>query len=428
MADKVSGNQLGIWLLIPEHLRLGTWDLLCAWSGVAPNEVQPRLALQLVHEAALCTCSRRQQRSLTQKGFELANGLPFLATDIAIHDLLQAHTVAQAEQLQIALGKLRRASGHFPGKVLAVDPHRIRSYTKRQMRRHRFHSQEKPSKMAQTFFSLDAESAQPLCFTMASAARTATEATPDLLDLTQAILTPKEQNPKPIVLADVEHNTQGILDYAQSSPFDLIVPMRATKENRRLSQQVDPALFTKRWAGYATAKIPFQFKNSPRSYCKLIQRSGERPEEYAYKSFLSTTERDEVQQLSDEFPKRWHVEEFFNFYQAMGWNRAGTLNLNIRYGHMTMALVAQAVVHQMRQRIGPPINQWDADHLQKEFFNGIEGDLRVENNTIVITYYNAPNAEKLRVHYENLPEKLIQEGVEPEVPWLYGFRLDFRFK
>src|SRR5271165_7612930 len=30
LADKISGNQVGIWLLAPEHLRLGTWDLLCA--------------------------------------------------------------------------------------------------------------------------------------------------------------------------------------------------------------------------------------------------------------------------------------------------------------------------------------------------------------------------------------------------------------
>ena len=29
LADKVSGNLVGLWLLIPEHLRLGTWDLLC---------------------------------------------------------------------------------------------------------------------------------------------------------------------------------------------------------------------------------------------------------------------------------------------------------------------------------------------------------------------------------------------------------------
>ena len=32
LADKISGNLVGLWLLVPEHLRLGTWDLLTQWS------------------------------------------------------------------------------------------------------------------------------------------------------------------------------------------------------------------------------------------------------------------------------------------------------------------------------------------------------------------------------------------------------------
>jgi hypothetical protein len=48
----------------------------------------------------------RMKRSLSQKGFELASGLPFIATDPAIHHLLDSHCVAEAERLQIALSKL----------------------------------------------------------------------------------------------------------------------------------------------------------------------------------------------------------------------------------------------------------------------------------------------------------------------------------
>ena len=54
LADKVCGTLAGLWLLVAEHLRLGIWDLLCGWSGQPPDSVAPRLALQLVHEAALC--------------------------------------------------------------------------------------------------------------------------------------------------------------------------------------------------------------------------------------------------------------------------------------------------------------------------------------------------------------------------------------
>ena len=122
------------------------------------------------------------------------------------------------------------------------------------------------------------------------------------------------------------------------------------------------------------------------------------------------------------------MEEFFKFNQALGWHRTGTLNLNVRYGHLTLVLVAQGIIHQLRQRIGEPMAQWDATHLARNLFGGLEGDLRVEHDTIVVTYYNAPNASLLRQHYENLPEKLQKEGVDPRIPWLYNFKLDFRFK
>ena len=128
------------------------------------------------------------------------------------------------------------------------------------------------------------------------------------------------------------------------------------------------------------------------------------------------------------YPDRWHVEEFFNANQALGWQRAGTTNLNIRYGQMTLALVAQTVIHQLRTRLGKPYCTWDANHFARDVFFALEGDVRVTHDTIIVTYYNAPNTDQLRSHYEDLPSKLEQENVRPEIPWLYGYKLDFRFR
>jgi len=33
-----------------------------------------------------------------------------------------------------------------------------------------------------------------------------------------------------------------------------------------------------------------------------------------------------------------------------------------------------------------------------------------------VTFYNAPNVDSLRAHYENLPARLTQEGIDPRVP------------
>ena len=93
-----------------------------------------------------------------------------------------------------------------------------------------------------------------------------------------------------------------------------------------------------------------------------------------------------------------------------------------------MSLLAQAAVHPLRQRLGKPLADWDATHLARHLFEGLEGGIRVREDTIVITLYNPPNAELWRGHYQNLPDKLRQQGVDPHIPWLYNFKPDFRFK
>jgi len=428
LADKAMGNLAGIWLLVPELLRLGAWDLVCGWTARQPERVEPRLALQLIHEAALCRTGLRHRRALTQRIFELVNGLPFLATDGAVHDLLGARTVADSLRLQVALGKIRRASGHFRGRVLAIDPHRVRSYSKRHMRLHRQDDAIRPTKVAQTFFVLDVDTSQPLCFTTGTAARSAATAAQELLALAGEIL--DTQPGEALVLVDSEHFTTELLDRVKTGTnFDLLVPMPEGAALRAQLGALPPEAFQPRWAGYATTKLAHTLQDSQAGpFTQYVQRQGERPEEYRFKAFLSTRDGDEVQGLTEEFPKRWHVEEFFNAHQALGWNRAGTCNLNIRYGQMTMALIAQAAIDQLRQRLSPPTARWDAKHLATAYFAGLEGDLRVDGNTILVTYYNAPDAEKLREHYEHLPAQLRGEKIDPRVPWLYGFELDFRFR
>ena len=164
--------------------------------------------------------------------------------------------------------------------------------------------------------------------------------------------------------------------------FDLLVPMPSRKSYRQAFQEIPEDQFTRRWAGFATAKLPFELKKKDAGECcQFVERFGERSDEFRYKGFLSTSDREEVDALVTEFPKRWHVEEFFNAIQALGWNRAGTMNLNIRYGQMTMALIAQTAIHQLRERLSEPYCTWDADHMAQDVFHGLEGDVRVSDDT-----------------------------------------------
>jgi hypothetical protein len=257
---------------------------------------------------------------------------------------------------------------------------------------------------------------------------TVSQLVPRLLQLAGRILNPAVES-KPLIVADNEHLSQEILEFVSTqTPFDLLIPMSRTKFRDAEFAAIPQANFQTHWAGYATTHRPYKLKRSPDAdYCQLIQRSGE-GNDIVYNAFLSTRYRNEVEDLCIHFPQRWHIEEFFNAYQDLGWKRAGTMNLNVRIGQMSMALLAQAACDQLRKRLGDPFTSWDSKHFASAIFRGIDGDIRVADNTIIVTLYNPPAPDLLRSHYENLPKILEHENVDPRIPWLFDYKLDFRFK
>jgi hypothetical protein len=286
------------------------------------------------------------------------------------------------------------------------------------MRLHKGHARSPAAKTCQTFFCLDVDTGQPVCFALSTPARTVSQATPELLSLAGAILPCSSL--RPLVLADGEHFTAELFDHVhRDTDMDLLTPMPKQKQLCKQLRGIEPDRFTPRWAGLATAKIPHDLVHSRSGpFCMMVQRFGEVADQYEFNSFLCTADRDEVEALTVEYPKRWHIEEFFNLYQPMGWKRAGTQNLHIRHGQMTMALIGQAALHQLRGRLDVDSATWDAAHLAKDLLRGLDGDLRVCGDCIVVTYYNAPHAEHYRRQFEHMPSRLAREGIDPRIPWL----------
>ena len=82
-----------------------------------------------------------------------------------------------------------------------------------------------------------------------------------------------------------------------------------------------PEVFRRRWAGYATTKLAYTPQDSQAGpfYQVRFQRQGEVDRRStAAAATLATRDGDEVEELVGDFPKRWHVEEFFNAHQALG--------------------------------------------------------------------------------------------------------------
>ena len=59
---------------------------------------------------------------------------------------------------------------------------------------------------------------------------------------------------------------------------------------------------------------------------------------------------------------------------------------------------------------------------------GLDGDIRVQGDTILVTDDSAPQADRLQQADEQLPPRLVAENLAAEIPWLDNVKLDFRFK
>ncbi|MBV2246528.1 MAG: transposase [Lentimicrobium sp.] len=411
---------MGLWFLAVEHLRLGTWDLLKGYTGCNDADIQPRIAMQIVNEAALCNNRVRKSNYISHQGFELLNGLGFLVSDEQVHELLDSHTVQDAIALQETLAIIRSNNGHYKGDIIAIDPHRIISTTQRVMPNKKKQPNEPAKKMLQTFFALDTQTGQPIGFGIGSPGVNTSKATIELLNLVEHV------NNHALILADKEHFTERLFrSISKDTKFQYMVPAISTERIRKIERSLS---YQSQWAGYAIAETIFNFDGHKEKYSLICQREGETANTYRYKSFLTVSKKSAVMLLSEAYSQRWSIEEFFNFDGAMGFDRASTFNLNIRYGKMSLALLAQAATYELRRKLPQPYNKWDSKHLAEALFTKIDGDIRVKDDTIIVTTYNMPRELKLQEHYQGLPEKLLKEGLNPHIPWLYNFKLDFRFK
>jgi hypothetical protein len=231
---------------------------------------------------------------------------------------------------------------------------------------------------------------------------------------------------KSLLVADKEHFTKEIFGTTNKhSNFDLLTPML---NNSRTKSIVRSLTYTPLWAGFAITETTFNFNEDHTQYRLIAQRTGENPNDYQYNAFLTTDWETKSEKLiCENYNDRWSVEEFFHFENEMGLNRASTLNLNIRYGMMALAMMAKAATYQLRSNLLEEYKKWNAKHLANEMLAWTDGDIRVNKDTIIVTFYNC--SKHIDVDkYKNLPKILSKEGISTKIPWLYNFKLDFRFK
>ena len=72
---------------------------------------------------------------------------------------------------------------------------------------------------------------------------------------------------------------------------------------------------------------------------------------------------------------------------------------------MTMALIAQAASDRFRKPLVPPSTNWDPKHMAKAYFEGLEGDMQIQDNTIRVTFLSWGMLSRVRGQDRRKPEQ-----------------------
>lgn len=404
-------------------MRLGAWDILKSLFNFegAPS-LFTHIGMQLVNESAIGVNRLRVRGSLANQGFSTANGLSFLAADETVHELLDSCTIEDYVNAQEKIFQLREIQDHYsPESIYAIDPHRIISTTRRITPAKKKKPDSAATKMMQTFFCVDANTGQPIVFTNGSSGKKCSSATIDLMEMIRKIGIKKG-----LFIADKEHFTSEIAEwFTQHKEYEILMP---APEVRKITEMYETQEYTRKWAGYSIAESIYTFNESNIELRLILQREGEVKDKYKYKGFLTTSTKNAVELISSNYPKRWTIEKFFNFEETHGWSRASTHNLNIKYGKQTLALIAQAATHQLKKKLPNQYSQWTAKSLADNVLTNLDGDIRVEKNKIIVTFYGDHKKLNLRNHYSDISNQLKSEGINPKIPWLLDYELEYRFK
>ena len=192
----------------------------------------------------------------------------------------------------------------FRAKLVAIDPHRTRSYSKRHMRERVEDPGAKPAKMAQTFWALDADTHQPVCFTTATTARSVVDchARTDRLGREHLAVRPRANACRRRLRALLEridrrhsptHRLRSARSYSQSTCPSATIPGNSSKINSRA-------------VGLVSLRRNYPTKSSPAKRAAIGNSSsdyGECPDAWKYKGFLCTSDREEVDRADSRLPQ-----------------------------------------------------------------------------------------------------------------------------
>ena len=412
----------GGFFFIPYLLQLDAHNLLentgkPKLSGI-PKE---RLGLGMIFESLFgYKVGVRSLDSVSKADFGLLAGLPFLPSPSTQYRHLQRYSIKEGLSLQSALGKKMLQLGQIKTteSPINIDAHNIKTYSRKEMKKSYITQDKKYGKAIRTFYTQDQISKKPLMAIASYSGTSVSQITEKLVKETKEIL---KRNF--IMVADKEwYCGQLIQDLHKKHGVSILVPVKRSQKRLNEFETVPIDQYNNSISGNIAA-VYTTMKNFSGPLLLMLKKNPDG------KFFALITPNQRLTE-DDAFPiytKRWNIEQFFGENSFLGINHLPSLNLNAIQMTLSLRLLAFQVFDNFRNDLGAPYNRKTAKIIHREFIDGVQGQIQLKGDTIMIKIFGFEHEAAAASIFTNLENKLRSTNVDPRIPWLGNRKLAFKF-
>lgn len=412
----------GGFFFIPYLQQLDIHSLLGKLSPPKAEGIPPeRIALQLIFEALFgYTRGIRTVDPISQADFGALSGLPFLCSPSTEYRFLTGISMEASERFQICLGNHLLKLGHIGGKIVNMDAHSIRLYSRKEMKASYISQEKIYGKAIRAFYTQDQESRKPLFVKACYSGTTAGQVTPALVDATQSIL-----GGTFLSVTDKEWYVGQLLEYLDKIyRIEVLLPVKRTAKRMKEMEAIDFQTFKDR-VGEASVSTLITAMDGFTGRLRLFVKKN--PDGTLF-GLITNKKYLRARSAMKVYSRRWRIEDWFNENGFLGLNCLPSLELHAIQAALTLRMVAYHLMDNFRMNLGSQFSKMTPELIHRHFIQGVQGKVQLKKEQIHIDIYGFRHQAVIRRIFTNLEDKMLAKGIDPGVPWLNGYKIHFEFK
>jgi len=301
-----------------------------------------------------------------------------------------------------------------------MDAHSIPLYSRKEMKASYISQEKIYGKAIRAFYTQDQERGKPLFVQACYSGTTAGQATPALVEATQAIL-----GGTFLSVTDKEWYIAQLLEYLDKIyKIEVLLPVKRTAKRLQEMEAIDFQTF-KAKAGDPPLATLFTALDGFTGRLRLFVKRN--PDGTLF-GLITNKKYLRARSAMKIYSRRWRIENWFNENSFLGLNCLPSLELHAIQAALTLRLVAHHLMDNFRTNLASKFASMTPELIHRHFIQGVQGKVQLKKDQIHIDIYGFRHQAMVKNIFTNLENKLVAKGIDPRVPWLNGYKLHFEFK